>query len=156
MSFCHYRILTQRMFHKEIYTKSISRESPSPESVSSFMICWTKQSQSPPPVSTSSSSKVKDLKMKSSESQELSNQLENYQALLWWIFQPGKFMGKGNNLSYIDILKWLIKKLINLCQKPSNSAEFRIVLSSCVLRFRTPSGKSARTHSFCHGVICQV
>ena len=43
------------------------------------------------------------------------------------------FMGKGNNLSYIEILKWLFKKLIQLCQKPSNGTEFRIVLSSCVL-----------------------
>ena len=50
-------------------------------------------------------------------------------------FSTGQiFMGKGNTLNYIPILKQLFKKLIHLCQKPSNGTEFQIVLSSCVLR----------------------
>ena len=62
-------------------------------------------------------------------------QLDNYQSLLGWIFQPGKFLWEKATL-WITSKFWnsSSKKIIHLFQKTSNGTEFRIVLSSCVLR----------------------
>ena len=85
------------------------------------------------------------------------------------------FMGKGNTLNYIDILKYCSsKELIHLCQKTVKwhrvlNCSFKLCTERALkaicfsLQFyylevldqiRTPSGRSARTYSFHQGVIC--
>ena len=61
--------------------------------------------------------------------------LENFQALLWWIFQPCKFLWEKATF-WITLTFWnsSSKNEFISAKKTSNGTEFQIVLSSCVLR----------------------